>query len=131
MRKRKSYPLVQNRGGQPSACLCLLLERPKESAFVSSVIPVGLPLVMRLHAAVLASSFGCPSVLMPCDQKIREYGDLMNLRRILEPATLDQASAVQTVLDAAWQDSGHARDTGRARSAFDLWKTLSLEQQRG
>jgi polysaccharide pyruvyl transferase WcaK-like protein len=48
-------------------------------------------IAMRLHAAVLASSFGCPSVLMPCDQKLREYGDRMNLRRILEPAKLDQS----------------------------------------
>ena len=60
---------------------------------------------MRLHAAVLAHAYGRPSVLMPYDRKIGEFGDLMKINLRLEAAMLDDPSSVTAVLQRAWTDS--------------------------
>jgi polysaccharide pyruvyl transferase CsaB len=60
---------------------------------------------MRLHAAVLAHAYGRPSVLMPYDRKIGEFGDLMKIDLRLEAVMLDDPSSVTALLQRAWIDS--------------------------
>jgi polysaccharide pyruvyl transferase CsaB len=62
-------------------------------------------IAMRLHAAVLAVAYGRPSVLLPCDVKIREFGDLMKIYLRLEAPMLDNPSFVIAQLERAWIDS--------------------------
>jgi len=85
-----------------------------------------LVISMRLHAAVLAHAFARPSVLMPCDRKIREFGRLMGIGHTIEPANLDEVSRITSVLENAWLDTQGKGETLRLSVAF-LWAGLRLE----
>ena len=88
-------------------------------------------ITMRLHAAVLAQACGRPSVLMPCDRKIIEFGKLMNLRHTIEASTLDEVSQVNAVLESAWAEahSQHFhREADSATQVAALWASLRLEE---
>jgi polysaccharide pyruvyl transferase CsaB len=83
-------------------------------------------LSMRLHAAVLAQAYGRPSVLMPCDRKIREFGRLMNIRHVIEAISLDEVAKVSSVLESAWLEAQEKKDMSR-QSVASLWAGLRLD----
>jgi polysaccharide pyruvyl transferase CsaB len=86
-----------------------------------------LVVAMRLHAAVLAYSFGRPCVLMPYDRKVREFGDLMSIRHSIEAAALDNIARVGEVLDSAWGDERSEADADQMRHlVFSIWADLTL-----
>jgi polysaccharide pyruvyl transferase WcaK-like protein len=83
---------------------------------------------MRLHAAVLALSYGRPSVLMPYDRKIREFGDLMNISHTIEAATLNDRSSVGSVLEGAWLDAqSEVKMDALGPIVSSIWGALELE----
>lgn len=87
-----------------------------------------LVLAMRLHAAVLAYSFGRPCALMPYDRKVREFGDLMSVHHSIEAAALDDVAAVDQVLDSAWRDERRESDADEMRHMISsIWADLTLE----
>jgi polysaccharide pyruvyl transferase CsaB len=85
-----------------------------------------LVLSMRLHAAVLAHACHRPSVLMPYDRKITEFGRLMNIPHAIEAADLDDVSQVSSVLESAWREASQKEDLSRS-SAASVWEELRLE----
>jgi polysaccharide pyruvyl transferase CsaB len=86
-----------------------------------------LVVAMRLHAAVLAYSFGRPCALMPYDRKVREFGDLMSIRHSIEAATLDEITGVDKVLDAAWHEERSEADANQMRCMISsIWADLTL-----
>ena len=83
---------------------------------------------MRLHAAVLAVSCGRPTVLMPYDRKIREFGELMGVPDSIEAATLDDVAAVIAVLNGALRVPPRTPDADTLRQAVSrTWSELALE----
>jgi polysaccharide pyruvyl transferase WcaK-like protein len=86
-----------------------------------------LVLAMRLHAAVLAYSFGRPCALMPYDRKVREFGDLMSIHHSIEATALDDVAAVDQILDSAWRDERGESDVNQMRHMISsIWADLSL-----
>jgi polysaccharide pyruvyl transferase CsaB len=83
---------------------------------------------MRLHAAVLALSCGRPSVLMPYDRKVREFGELMAIPHSIEATALDDPDAVTSVLEDAWHDAqNNEAETGILRQAVSsAWSEVRL-----
>jgi polysaccharide pyruvyl transferase WcaK-like protein len=49
-----------------------------------------LVIAMRLHAAILAATYGTPCVIMPYDQKVVEFGKQAQIPYSLTPALLDK-----------------------------------------
>jgi polysaccharide pyruvyl transferase WcaK-like protein len=86
-----------------------------------------LVVAMRLHAAVLAYSFGRPCALMPYDRKVREFGELMSIEHSIEAATLDDLTGVDRVLDSAWRDERDEADADQMRRMISsIWADLTL-----
>jgi polysaccharide pyruvyl transferase CsaB len=90
------------------------------------VRPARFVLAMRLHAAVLALSCERPTILMPYDRKISEFGDLMQIPHKIEASTLDDPSAVAAVFEAAWKESEGSVRYATSLDASSIWKGLSL-----
>ena len=85
-------------------------------------------LAMRLHAAVLAQAYGRTCVLMPYDQKIREFGDLMAIPHSIEAGALDNLATVNSVFEAAWSGTREQSESGDARpTVASIWADLNLE----
>lgn len=91
------------------------------------VRPARFVLAMRLHAAVLALSCERPTILMPYDRKISEFGELMQIPHAIEARTLDDPSAVSAVFEAAWKQSGEPAPNGQSLDAVSIWNGLLLE----
>jgi polysaccharide pyruvyl transferase CsaB len=88
-----------------------------------------LVLAMRLHAAVLAHSYGRPCVLMPYDRKVQEFGELMAIRHSIEAATLDEVAAMDDVFESAWREPQpeHGRHHWQ-HTISSMWADLTLER---
>jgi polysaccharide pyruvyl transferase CsaB len=87
-----------------------------------------LVLAMRLHAAVLAQSYGRPCVLMPYDRKVREFGELTAMRHWLKDSALDDIANVNEVFDSAWHNSQQQYESESwRRTASSVWTSLTLE----
>lgn len=83
---------------------------------------------MRLHAAVLAVACGRPTVLMPYDRKIQEFGELMAVPHSIEAGTLDDVAAVTAILDVALRVATGKPDADTLRQAVSrTWSELALE----
>jgi len=83
---------------------------------------------MRLHAAVLALSCGRPSVLMPYDRKIREFGELMAIPHSIEATALDDPASVTSVLEDAWRAAQNEAEPDTLRNAVSsIWSDLTLK----
>lgn len=88
-----------------------------------------LVLAMRLHAAVLAHSYGRPCVLMPYDRKVREFGELMAMRHSIEATALDDVATVNGVLESAWSEVQQERGSDRWQHTISsVWADLTLER---
>ena len=85
-----------------------------------------LVLSMRLHAAVLAHACHRPTILMPYDHKVIEFGRLMNIPHAIEAEDLDEFSQVRSVLESAWREGSDTNDGSRP-SATSIWRGLRLE----
>ena len=88
-----------------------------------------LVLAMRLHAAVLAHSYGRPCVLMPYDRKVREFGELMAIRHSIEAGALDDVATVNGVLESAWAEPQQERESIHwQQTVSSIWADLTLER---
>jgi polysaccharide pyruvyl transferase CsaB len=87
-----------------------------------------LVLAMRLHAAVLARSYGRPCVLMPYDRKVQEFGELVEIRHSLQASSLDDVASVNHVLESAWREvqQEHGGDYWR-QTVSSVWANLTLD----
>ncbi len=91
------------------------------------VRPALFVLAMRLHAAVVALSCARPTILMPYDRKISEFGELMRIPHAIEARTLDDPSAVSAVFEAVWKESEEPVRNARSLDAASIWNSLLLE----
>jgi len=88
-----------------------------------------LVLAMRLHAAVLAYSYGRPCVLMPYDRKVREFGELMAIRHSIEAAALDDVATVNGVFESAWAEPKQEHENEHWQHTISsIWAELTLER---
>ena len=82
---------------------------------------------MRLHAAVLARAYNRPSVLMPCDRKITEFGKLMNIGLTIEAALLDDFAQTNSVLENACLEAQEEKTDTLRTEVTAAWAELRLQ----
>jgi polysaccharide pyruvyl transferase WcaK-like protein len=81
-------------------------------------------LAMRLHAGVLAATFGRPCVLLPYERKVTEFGEAARIPHLLDEHALDDPARIESTIREAAANGEFvlARPEGA-----ESWLTLKLE----
>ena len=108
----ESAALAQTLGG-----ICTRLDGPYSPEEIAAVLGISTAVVaMRLHAIILASLSGIPSVALSYDPKVTVVCGQLGLPPALDVRTLD-APAIDRALDAAFQLDAPGRDAIRQAAA--------------
>ncbi len=84
-------------------------------------------IAMRLHAAILATAFEKPCVLMPYERKVEEFGKQTAITNILNASSLDDPAKIKAAMDGAMM--GPDRTFRRPPEAQD-WMEFTLNEFR-
>jgi polysaccharide pyruvyl transferase CsaB len=85
-------------------------------------------IAMRLHAAILATAFQKPCLLMPYERKVEEFGKQAAITNILDAESLDDFANIKPVIDNAMMESGR---TFRTPPGARNWMQIALNELPG